>query len=77
MYYQKYNAKVYTGPEKWKVAHETSKVINEKISLYEPTRFKKYIAFLKSVERVVTGDELKDHGELELNWNYILNYQVI
>ena len=66
MYYKQSGAKVYTSNMKWKSINEHSKVINEKISLFEPVRYKKYRSFMKSVERVVINDELKNHGELDI-----------
>ena len=72
-------ARVLTQPLKWKGANETSKVINEKISLYEPTRYKKYLSFLKSVERVVTEDRIDvvQQGELDLfQYNQLVQQSV-
>ena len=65
-YYQKSKGKVLTKNAKWRAAHEINKVISEKVSHYEPTRFRKYLSFLKSVEHVVTNDELENHGLLNV-----------
>ena len=64
LYYQKSKEKVLTKNAKWWAANEINKVISEKVSHYEPTRFRKYLSFLKSVEHVVTNDELENHGLL-------------
>ena len=66
LYYQKSKEKVLTKNAKWRAAHEINKVISEKVSHYEPTRFRKYLSFLKSVEHVVTNDELENHGLLNV-----------